>query len=107
MRLFSFLLGFELNTSYHAQPKRSRKQLYKLLQTAALSSLILTPLVIGACLYSQTEETDPHVFIISRNREKPSEVGLVIMGAVSSFSRIEKRPGKLSVTKWREMKPLL
>ena len=41
MRLFSFLLGFELNTSYHAQPTRSRRQLYKLLQTAALSTLIL------------------------------------------------------------------
>ena len=87
-----------MNTSYHAQPTRSRRQLYKLLQTAALSTLILAPLLIGACLYSQTEETDPHVFIISRDRERPSEVALVIMGAVSSFSRMEKIPGKVSVS---------
>ena len=83
-----------MNTSYHAVPNHSNRQrLYKVVQTLAMSTLILAPLVTGACLYSQIEETDPHVFIISRDGERPSQVSLAILGAVSSFSRMDNSPG--------------
>ena len=56
-------------------------------------SLILAPLVLGVCLHSSLDQTDPHVFIISRDGETTSETSLVILGAVDSVSRMET-PGK-------------
>ena len=67
----------------------SRSSLYKVGRTAALFGLILAPLVIGVCLHSSVDQTDPHVFFITRDAQRTSQASLVILGAVDSVSRLE------------------
>ena len=63
-------------------------------RTAALFSLIMSPLVIGVCLHSSLDQTEPHVFILSRDAQRTSQASLVILGAVDSVSRLQP-PGKM------------
>ena len=83
-----------MNSRFQAKPRHSRSSLYKACRTAALFSLIMSPLVVGVCLHSSLDQTEPHVFILSRDGQTTSQASLVILGAVDSVSRLQP-PGKM------------
>ena len=86
-----------MNSRFQARDRDSRSSLYQVGRTVALFSLILAPLVLGVCLHSSLDQTDPHVFIVSRDGENTSRASLVILGAVDSVSRLELPGRKLIV----------